>query len=131
MEASPFCETVIVELETEQEGLQSIEISGDNHSTRRMGTHDETPPASPVTSVDSSTEDEPMGTPVGDSEEDAATADEGESQEQTSGDDMEEQRTPDRPPSAQGAPTTQELVADLNLLDHVARPKPPRLDAHT
>ena len=122
MEASPFCETVIVELETEQEGLQSIEISGDNHSTRRMGTHDETPPASPVTSTASSTEDEPMGTPVGDSEEDAATADEGESQEQPSGDDMEEQRTPDRPPSPQAAPTTRELVADLHLLDHIARP---------
>ena len=52
------------------------------------------------------------GTPVGDSK-DAAIAEEGDSTERATGDDMEEQRTPDRPPSLQGATTTQELVVDL------------------
>ena len=118
MEESLVCEEAVVEVKTESEEISCSDESGNNYSTRRLGTHEDVPPASPARSEDSSTEDEQMGTPERETLDDDAMTGEEESQNETCHYEHEAPSTPVKPPSPVGPPPQSESPVDIHLYDH-------------
>ena len=117
MEMYPVCEEATVEVETEPTPTQAV--SGNNHSTRLQGTHEDEPPASPAESTRSPPGDV-IGTPMSDRDEDDETVGEQEEMEDhCGGTDPENCSTPSQPPSPEGPPPPYEEPEDNHLFDHV------------
>ena len=121
MEAELMCEDAVVVVPNEPEGAHLERDFGNNHSTRRAGTHLESPPASPAMSTQSNPHDAFMGTPASDSEEEDEPAEEqGTTQHQYRGEAPEGSSTPNRPPSPEGQPPRDGTPVDVHLFDHVS-----------